>query len=402
MPEVSQILAEFVADSRWEHLPPPVRHEAKRGILNFAGCMLAGRNEPEIRLLREVYPHDDAIVDAAASTAFDYDDTHLRTVTHATPPVGAAVFALSRQMNVSGREFMHAFALGLETTCRLANVVMPGHYEHGWHITSTCGIFGATVAAAKILKLNEKQIVSSLGFAATQSAGLVEMLGSMGRILNAGVAARNGIDSARLAAKGFTGPARPLEGQRGFLNVFGGNNDLRYLTEGLGRDWEMRTLAYKPYPTGVVIHALIDACLDMQKQRKMPEKITVRLHPLAVERTNRPEPRNALEARLSAQQAVAVALLRGRAGNAEFSDAAAVDPQIVAFRKRVSVVPEPGIDKMAAIIEADGATIRVDAARPMDDARLEAKFREQAGAHAGTWLRFVETLESQDPVKLPG
>lgn len=402
MIDASQRLADFVAQSRWEHLPPPVRHEAKRAVLNFAGCLAAGRREPEIRLLREVYPADDALLDAAASTTFDFDDTHLRTVTHTTPPVGGAVFSLARSTKVSGPEFLHAFALGLETTCRLANVVMPGHYEHGWHITSTCGIFGAAVASSKILQLSSSEIKNALGFAATQSAGLVEMLGSMGRILNAGFAARNGVDSARLAAKGFTGPAKPLEGARAFLNVFGGNNDLRFLTDGLGTQWEMRQLAYKPYPTGVVVHALIDACLDLHAQGKKPAKIVVRLHPLAIERTDRPEPRNALEARLSAQHSVAVALVRGRAGIAEFSDAAAVDPELVAFRKRVSVVPEASIDKMAAIIAADGAIVRAEAPRPMDDARLEAKFRDQAGAEAGKWLRFVQSLETQDAVRLPG
>ena len=110
----------------------------------------------------------------------------------------------------------------METTCRLGNAVMPGHYERGWHITSTCGVFGATAAAGKILGLNAKQFVHAFGIAATQAAGLVEVLGSMARVLNAGFAARNGLAAALLAAQGFEGPARPLEGLRGFVNVFGG------------------------------------------------------------------------------------------------------------------------------------------------------------------------------------
>jgi 2-methylcitrate dehydratase PrpD len=391
---VSQRLADFVAASRWETLPDSVRAEARRGVLNFCGCMLAARSEPEIRMLREAFPADDALLYAAASTAFDYDDTHLPTVIHATPPVGGALFALSKKYNLSGKQFLHAFALGTEISCRLGNAVTPGHYEHGWHITSTCGVFGAAVACASALKLDSKKILSCLGLAATQSAGLVEMLGSMARVLNAGVAARNGLNSALLAGKGFEGPPQPLEGRRGFFSVFGGGRKPECLAP---EKWAIHEVAYKPYPTGVVLHALIDGCLDIFSKDQIPGKIVIRLHPLAIERTDRPNPRNAIEARLSAQHAVAVSFLRGKAGVAEFSDAAALDPQIVAMRKRVTVVPDESLDKMAAMI----GEVHIPAARRLDDARLEAKFREQAGASAPAWKRFVDSLESAPQVRLP-
>ena len=399
MAQVTSELARFLAEARWEDVPPSIRKEGKRAILNIAGCILAGRKEPEVELLRKTFPLDDALVDAAAATAHDYDDTHLRTVIHATPPVAGALFSLARKRKITGPELLHAFLLGVETTCRMGNAVMPGHYERGWHITSTCGIFGVAAGSAKILKLNEKQTLAALGIAATQAAGLVEVLGSMARILNAGFAARNGLASALLAAEGFQGPERPIEGLRGFVNVFGGNNDLAAITEGLGQRWELLNVSYKPYPCGVVLHALIDACLQLKD--KNPERLVVSMHPLAIERTDRPEPRNAIEARLSAQHAVAVCLLRGRAGLAEFSDAAALDPAVKAFRRRVSVVRDDSLDKMAAILSDGKTTVRAPAARPMDDARLEAKFRELAGPRAPEWIRFVDALDSPDPVSLP-
>jgi 2-methylcitrate dehydratase PrpD len=392
-------LTEFLARSRWEDVPPSIRKEGKRAILNIAGCILAGRKEPEVEILRKTFPLDDALVDAAAATAHEYDDTHLRTVIHATPPVAGALFSLARTRKVSGPELLHAFLLGVETTCRMGNAVTPGHYERGWHITSTCGVLGAAVAAGKVLNLDASQMKNALGIAATQAAGLVEMLGSMARILNAGFAARNGLGAALLAEQGFQGPERPLEGLRGFVNVFGGNNDLASVTEGLGQRWELLNVSYKPYPCGVVLHALIDACL--QFKNKNPERLVVSLHPLAIERTDRPVPRNAIEAKLSAQHAVAVALLRGRAGLAEFSDAAASDPEVKAFRRRVSVIRDDTLDKMAAVISDGKTTVRNDAAKPMDDARLEAKFRELAGAQADRWLRLVDSLERPDPISLP-
>jgi 2-methylcitrate dehydratase PrpD len=398
---LTEALANFLAASRWEDVPRSVRSEARRAILNVAGCVVAGREDPAVRILRKTFPRDDALIDAAAATAQGYDDTHLRTVIHTGPPVAGALFALARNRSVSGVELLHAFLLGVETTCRMGNAVTPGHYERGWHITGTCGVFGAAAAASKILKLNSFQTACALGIAATQAAGLVEMLGSMARVLSAGFAARNGLQAALLAAEGFEGPPRPIEGLRGFLNVFGGNRDLGALSDRLGQHWEMTQVAYKPYPCGVVLHALVDGCLEHREELRHAEKLTVSLHPLAIERAHRPEPRNAVEAHLSAQHAVAVALLRGRAGLAEFSDAAVADPELRAFRRRVGVVPDERLDKVAAIIAAGNSSFRIDAGRPMDDARLEAKLRELAGARADEWIRFVDSLESSDKVSLP-
>lgn len=391
---LTQALARFVARSRWQDLPAAIRAEGKRAILNVAGCIVAGREDPGVSLLRETL-NDDAVVDAAAATAHDYDDTHLRTVIHATPPVAGALFSLARRRPVTGPELLHAFILGVETTCRLGNAVTPGHYERGWHITSTCGVFGAAAAAGKVLGLDEKQLLHAFGIAATQAAGLVEMLGSMARVLNAGFAARNGLHAALLAARGFEGPAKPLEGLRGFFNVFGGAGDLEALG---GERWEMTGVAYKPYPCGVVLHALIDASLQDRETLSQAKEIVVALHPLAIERTDRPEPANAIEARLSAQHAVAVCALRGRAGLAEFSDAAALDPELQAFRRRVRIVRDESLDKMAAAVNGR----RVESSRPMDDARVEAKLRELAGPRAEDWLRFVSSLEAAEKVTLPG
>jgi 2-methylcitrate dehydratase PrpD len=227
------------------------------------------------------------------------------------------------------------------------------------------------------------------------------MLGSQARVLNAGFAARNGLNAALLAAGGFEGPARPLEGLRGFFSVFGGEGDKAGLIRALGEHWEMMQVAYKPYPSGVVLHALLDACLESREILRHAPEVRLELHPLAIERTDRPDPRNAIEARLSAQHAVAVCALRGRAGLAEFSDAAALDPALQAFRKKVKIAADPALDKMAATIAVGGRTIRAPASKPMDDARIEAKLRELAGPRADAWLRFADSLESAERVVLP-
>src|SRR3954465_3036630 len=358
---LTSALARFLAHSRWEDVPAAIRHEGKRGLLNALGCILAGRDDPAIAIVRKAFPVEDAVVDAAAATAHDYDDTHLPTVIHATPPVAAVVLSLARKQKVSGAELLHAFIMGVETSCRMGNAVMPGHYERGWHITSTCGVFGATVAAAKLVRLDARQMASALGIAATQASGLVEGLGSMARVLNAGFAARNGLAAAHLAAGGFEGPRAPIEGLRGFVNVFGGSADLPQLTQQLAQHWAMKEVAYKPYPSGVVLHALIDACLEHREELKSAQSIQVHLSPLAVERTDRPAPRNAIEARLSVQHAAPVALPHAGGGAAQLSGAAALDAELQALRRRIGLAADASLGNMAARVRADGVYIEAPA-----------------------------------------
>jgi 2-methylcitrate dehydratase PrpD len=402
----SAALARFLAQARWEDVPAAVRQEAKRAILNILGCMLAGQREAAVKLLAKTLgggrnlPNRGAML-AAAANALDFDDTHLPTVIHPGAPVAGALFALAKARSVPGRELLHAYILGVEAACRVGNAVSPGHYEHGWHITGTCGVFGAAAAAAKLLKLDEKQFLSALGIAATQAAGLVEMLGSTARVLNAAFAARNGLTAVLLAAQGLEGPAQPLEGDRGFVRVFGGSRKLGALTEGLGKQWALREVAYKPYPCGVVLHALIDACLQLREGASGFERIEIQLNPLAIERGDRPNPREAQEARLSAQHCAAVALLDGAAGVAQFTDEAVQRPEVALIRSRVRLVADDSLDKAAAVVFVDGKALRAEPRRTLSGAELEAKFRSLAGARAAKLLRAIDAVESARKVVLP-
>ena len=148
-----------------------------------------------------------ALVNAIGSNVLDFDDTHLRTVIHPTVPVAAAITALAEHVPVTGAQFLHAFVLGVEAECRIGLAVSPEHYNAGWHITSTCGVFGAAAACGKLLKLDEQQMTWALGIAATQAAGLTAVHGSMSKCFNMGHAARNGLTAALLAQKGSPVPS---------------------------------------------------------------------------------------------------------------------------------------------------------------------------------------------------
>src|SRR5258706_316064 len=131
-----------------------------------------------------------ALLNGMTSHTFDFDDTHLKTNIPPTGPVASALLALAEHRPVAGEAFIHAFVLGTEVECRIGNAVYPSHYDVGWHITGTAGVFGAAAAAGRAPGFNEEQLRWALGIAATQASGLREMFGSMCKPVHIGLAAR--------------------------------------------------------------------------------------------------------------------------------------------------------------------------------------------------------------------
>ncbi|MEL0110932.1 MAG: MmgE/PrpD family protein, partial [Rickettsiales bacterium] len=324
----SEAVARFVADSRYEDLPEEVRHAAKRSLLNFFATALEGTHdiavETALSTLQEFAgagkatligraARTDAMtaafINAAAANVHDFDDTHLRTVIHPTAPVAPALLALSELRPVSGKELLHALALGMEFVCRIGNAVSPDHYARGWHITTTCGIFGAALAAGKALGLDARRLVWAMGTASAQSSGLVETLGFMAKSVGVGGSARGGLLAALLAEKDYNGPDRPLEGERGFLKVTGADPQMEEVSGALGTRWEVLRNIHKPYPCGIVLNAVIDGCLDLHERGAGPldkiESITLSGHSLLQQRANRPDVMTGRESQVSAQHTVA-------------------------------------------------------------------------------------------------
>ena len=309
-PGITQNLARFIVETRWEDIPDGIRHEAKRALLNFFAVALAGcRTSPVEIALKSLAEFSGgkqatiigrseridalsaAFLNAAGANVFDYCDTHLPTVIHPTSPVAPALLSLAELRRVTGPELLLAFVLGVEIECRIGVAISPGHYSKGWHITSSCGVFGSATGAAKLLGLNEQKIVWALGNASTQSAGLCECLGWPAKSISVGNSARNGLLSALLADKGFEGPAEPIAGAQGFLSAMGEPPNWAALTDGLGETWELTNNSIKPYPGGFVIHPLLDCTLDWRREHptEVVERVAVRGNPLLLQRANRPD-----------------------------------------------------------------------------------------------------------------
>lgn len=428
-------LVDFIAESRWTDIPESVRHDARRALVNVIGTAIGAAHDEAVEKLvttlaafdgspaakligrrERMDPLNASFVNAASANVMDFDDTHHPTVIHPTSPVAPALLALCERESVSGEALIHALALGIEVACRLGNAVTPGHYVHGWHITSTCGGVGTAAACAKLLGLTAEQTRVALGLAANQACGLVESLGSMAKSVSVGSAARSGLFSVFLAKQGYTAAPQTLEGVRGFIPVFGIEPRPLALVEGLGERWELRNNAIKPYPNGVVLHPVVDACLDLRSHEGVaPEAIaavTVRGNPLLRQRADRPSPRSGREAAVSAQHTAAVCFLFGAAGVRQYVDSCVVDPRVQALGARVTVEETADIAVEAAEVTvrtADGRTLeaRVPHAlgslqRPMSDAQIEAKVRDlscHAGVPADTTERWLQAAWRVDSLR---
>ena len=345
-PGVTERLAHFVVGTWWDNLKPEVAHQAKRSLMNFfavalTGCrdsttetalqtlaaFSGGKQATVIGRRERIDALSAAFLNAASANVLDFCDTHVPTAIHPTAPVVPALLAVAEMTPVSGRDLLLALVLGHEVECRIGAAMSPSHYKRGWHITSTCGVFGAAVGAGKLLGLNAEQMIAALGTAATQSGGLCECLGTPAKSVSVGNAARNGLLAALLAAENFDGPSEPLTGAQGYYHALNETADLSFLTSGLGKTWEILGTAYKPYPCGFVIHPVLDCVLDWRRGNPaaVVEKVVVTGNPLLAVRTDRPDISNGRQAQVSTQHAVAAALLRGAAGVDEFTDACVSD-----------------------------------------------------------------------------
>jgi 2-methylcitrate dehydratase PrpD len=404
---VTQALARYIVSARYDDLPANVRKEGVRTLLNYIGVAVGGSHHETIdRAIAAVKPFSGprqasllgrserldimnaAFINGLSSHVFDMDDTHLKTVVHPGGTTVSAILALSEYMKVSGKDFLNALVLGVETACRIGNAVYPDHYDIGWHISGTAGVFGAAAATGKLLGLTEQQMVWALGIAASQPVGLRESFGSMNKCFNVGRTASNGMLAALLAARDFTSSAGMIEAKRGWANTISTKQDFSEITEGLGQRYEAAQNSYKPFACGIVIHPAIDAAIQLRNENnlkpEMVESVAMRVHPLVLELTGKRTPQRGLEGKFSVFHSVAIAIIDGAAGEHQYSDRAVRDVKTTTLRDRVNATIDSAINpdqvdmtimlkdgrRLNKFVEHAIGSIEV----PMTDKQLEAKF----------------------------
>jgi len=425
---ITDEVAGFVVSTRARDIPKDVAHLGKRSVLDGIGLALAGaasecghiakryleglgiasdRGSTVIGTPLRVPARFAAFANGLAIHADDYDDTQLAVasdrvyglLTHPTAPALPPVLALAERERRSGEDLMLAYQVGVEVECKVAEAIMPRHYQHGFHSTATCGSIGAAAGAAKLLGLDREAARRAISIGATQAGGLRENFGTMTKPFHAGRAAENGVVAAEIAALGFTASPNGLEADRGFFRAAGGGFAPEAIHGRLGQPWtfEFPGVSIKPHPSGSLTHpgmaVMMELILKHDIQAAQVKRVKVGTNHNMPNALIHHRPANELQAKFSMEFCMAILLLERKGGLEQFTDAVVNRPDVQAMIARVDfgVHPEAeaaGFDKMTTLVEvemADGRVLRGRAdfgkgspANPMTDAELADKFRQCA------------------------
>jgi 2-methylcitrate dehydratase PrpD len=416
-PDFAVLLSRFSSTLTTEGLPPEALAAAKANVFDTLACAAAGSSAPAVAQVRElatewggapqagvlvfgdrIPAHHAAWVNATMAHARDYDDTHDAAVLHAgVSVVPAALAAAELAGGVSGADFLAAVAAGLETVCRIGVATRIGIIESGWMYTSLFGYFGATVAAARVLRLDEAATVNALGIAYSQVAGNHQVTrdAALTKRIQPGYAAMSALMSVQLSRRGVRGVQATFEGEDGFLRVYLHDKvDRAALREGLGERFEFTQLSYKPYPCCRFDHVVIDAALALRAQTgrsaEAIRRVRIGLNHQAYEAVCTPlemrkAPRTMVQAQFSVPYTFAAAWIDGSVRLEHFGDASLRRPDLLALASRV----EGYVD----------AEIERDAGRSISPARVEiemingAVFRTKLDVPLGAPSRPMSKLD---------
>jgi len=336
-------VAEHHAKLTYNQVPAGNRHAMKRLLLDYLGVAIAGSQTESGVIAREfatlqgkapeatLIGGGERVPMAAASFAnaischsIELDDIDVLALFHFSPPVFSSALAVAEANGANGKDLLAALAAGCEVMERVSMAANNDLRNRAFHTTPTCGVFGATVAAGKLMRLTPEKMVSALGLAGAQASGLMEMYGpSMQKRFNPGPAARNGVTSAMMAKLDFTGADTIFEGERGFLRAFAGGKKGAELVRGLGKPYDLQ-IEFKPYSCARPIHNAIDCALEIQRKNKLDlgdiRSIVVKRHPDWSDYHRNTAPRTYHEAQVSLPYSVAIALVEGKALLAQYTD----------------------------------------------------------------------------------
>ena len=428
MTSTTDYVAGFIVDTRSRDIPTEVAHLGKRSVLDGIGLALAGaasecghiacryleslgivsdRGSTVIGSGLRVPARFAAFANGLAIHADDYDDTQLAVakdrvyglLTHPTAPALPPALALAERDRRSGADLMLAYQVGVEVECKVAEAILPRHYQHGFHSTATCGSIGAAAAAAKLLGLDREATRRALSLGATQAGGLRENFGTMTKPFHAGRAAENGVVAAEIAALGLTASPNGLEADRGFFRAAGGGYSPEMIDGKLGSPWTFSSpgVSIKPHPSGSLTHPGMAVMLGLIREHDIKpanvKRVAVGTNHNMPNALIHHQPKNELQAKFSMEFCMAILLLERQGGLEQFTDKVVNRPDVRAMIQKVnfSVHPEAeaaGFDKMTTIIEVEldgGKVVRGQAdfgkgspANPMTDAELTEKFSQCA------------------------
>jgi 2-methylcitrate dehydratase PrpD len=446
---LTRYVSEFICNTRLQDLPADVVALGKKSILDGLGLALSGGASHCGQLVRrhladlnlgagpatvigtdlKLAPRFAAFANGVGIHADDYDDTQLAVaadrvyglLTHPTAPALPAALAMAETTGATGAAAMLAYHLGVEVECKIAEAINPRHYQTGFHSTATCGTFAAAAAAARLLGLDVDATARALSIAGSQSAGLRENFGTMTKPFHAGRSSESGVAAAQFASYCWTATDRILEAPRGFFSAAGGGYDAGAIAGRLGAPWTIADpgVSIKPHPSGSLTHPGMTEMLRLIRANDIRARDVVRVR--VGTNHNMPNalihhrPNDELQAKFSMEFCMAILLLEGRAGLAEFTDEVVRRPDVKAMIEKVDFVVDAdaeaaGYHKMTTIIDIELAGGRKVSGRadfgkgspadPMSYDQVADKFRENAEfarfpkAQAESVVALVRDLET--------
>ncbi len=447
-PSAARRLARFVLGLSLDTVPGPVRTQASLLALDTLGNALAAAREDfgvavlgvaeslggaaESSLLGRrgrVAAANAVLANATLAHGLDFDDTREDAIVHTGCVAVTTALAAGEAAGANGRAVLEALIAAVEVMCRVGLAVPGALHARHFHPTSITSSFAAAAAAGRLYGLGEDQLVHAFGICGSQSAGIIEYLadGSWTKRLHPGWGAHAGVVATLLARSGFTGPETVLEGGHGLYAAFAGGHDagrLATLLDSLGSTWELAELTLKPYPCGSIAQPYMDCAMRLRDRVRPDDIAAIRCRTAAgpVPRLWEPlaskhAPPNGYAAKFSLPYLLASILVRGRAGLAEFDDAAVREPAVLGIARKVGYELDATIDyprQFVGDVEislTDGRVLRERQDRPrggpdapLTRAEIEAKFRGNAGLAlpAGQVERVIAAVSGLAEAPLAG
>jgi len=441
---VSEHFAAFLANLKLVDIPASARAVVVRDLVDAAGLCLASRETDYIAQIlsacdagpctalghaQGLDPAGAALVNGVAIHGEDFDDTLEGAPIRVGAMVIPAVLAAAERFSLTGAQTLLGIAAGLEAICRI-NHVAPGHsHKAGFHPVGIIGPLGAAAGVSVALGLNKKQIAAAFGIAASTSAGIIEYLtnGAHTKRFHPGWAAQSGYRAALIARSGFFAPRTVFEGGHNFFKAFAptATPDYSHLTETLGATWYFEKIVFKPYACGTMIHPYIDCARRLRRDGIDPDQIADILchtgeglvHRLWEPLADKHRPPSGYAAKFSMPFCMALGMIEGDAGLAQFGDAKVRNPQLLKLAAKIRYEIDPANEyphnytghmrvtlNSGEVLSYHQPHMRGGQYEPLSDAEIIAKFHSNAAY--GGWdarkadelLQFCQTLAERSDV----
>jgi 2-methylcitrate dehydratase PrpD len=364
--QATQILATFVAETRYGDLPPSLIAECKIATLDAFAAAFVGSslpwaqrvvemvNElggaPEVCVVNQPWKTDisrAALANGAMIGAFECEPL---TGSHACGTVLPAALALCQRDHRDGKDFLLAIALGFELSGRLNRTAVGLESARGFHNPGIQGPFGAAAAVGKLYDFDAATLASALGLAGSCAAGLLEFAwaGDDTKRVHLGRASSMGLESALLARKGLHGPVTVIEGRYGYFNAFSEPTDIAKLTEGLGKNWLIQPASHKAFATHVTHQAVVQAIQELKREHGFDPKaithVSIRgAHRILEDRHSVRDPMTVMGGQYSLPFTAAVALTRDMSDPLVYNDAAVKDPLVRTLAKDMELIVDKSL-----------------------------------------------------------